>query len=66
MINPSRTIFTLKGYQKKKKREKGVESVSEEVIAENFPNLEKEIVSQAMEVYRSPSTRDPRRQHHDI
>ena len=30
-------------------------------IAENFPNLGKEIVSQAMEVYRCPNTRDPRR-----
>ena len=48
------------GYQKKKKREKGIESVFEEVIAENFTNLGKDIVSQAMEVHRSPNTRDPR------
>ena len=39
---------------------KGIESVFEEVIAENFPNLGKESVSQAMEVHRSPKTRDPR------
>ena len=32
-----------------------------EVVAENFPNLGKEIVSQAMEVHRSPNTRDPRK-----
>ena len=29
------------------------------MIAENLPNLGKEIVSQAMEVHRSPNTRDP-------
>ena len=33
----------------------------EKVIAENFPNLGKAIVSQAMEVHRSPNTRDPRK-----
>ena len=42
-------------------REKGIESVIEEVIDENFPNLGKVIVSQHMEVHRSPNTRDPRR-----
>ena len=42
-------------------REKGIESVAEEVIAENLPNLGKEIVSQAMEVHRSPNTREPRK-----
>ena len=30
-------------------------------MAENFPNLGKELVSQAMEVHRSPNTRDPRK-----
>ena len=33
----------------------------EELIAENFPNLGNEIVSQAMEMHRSPNTKDPRR-----
>ena len=42
-------------------REKGIASIIEEVIAENFPNVGKEIVSQAMEVERSPNTRDPRK-----
>ena len=41
-------------------REKGIESVLEEIIPENFPK-EKEIVSQAMEVHRSPKTSEPRR-----
>ena len=40
--------------------EKGKESVFEEVVAENFPNLGKDIVSQAMEVHRSPNTKGPK------
>ena len=42
-------------------REKGIESVFEEVIAKNFNNPGKEIVSQAMEIHRSPNTKDPRK-----
>ena len=38
-----------------------MESVFQEVIAESFPNLRKDIVSEATEVHRSPNTRDPRR-----
>ena len=38
-----------------------MESCFEEVIAGNIPNLGKEIVLQAMEVHRSPNTRDPRK-----
>ena len=40
----SMLIFTLEGCQKKK-REKGAEKLFEEIIAENFPNLEKEATS---------------------
>ena len=61
VTNANGTIFVLQGYQKKKKREKRIESVIEEVITINFPNLGKEIVSQAMEMHRSPNTRDPRK-----
>ena len=42
-------------------REKRIESVFKEIIAENFPKLGEEIVSQAMEVHRSPNKRDPRK-----
>ena len=31
------------------------------LVAENFPKLGKQIVSQAMEVHRSPNARDPRK-----
>ena len=48
-------------YQKRKKREKGIESVLEEIITETFPKLGEEIVSQTIEAHRTPSTRDPRR-----
>ena len=47
--------------RRRREREKGIESVFEEVIAENFPNLGKEIVSQAMEIHRSSNTRDARK-----
>ena len=49
------------GVAEDEEREKGIESVFEEVVGENFPNLGKEIVSQAMEIHRSPNTRDPRK-----
>ena len=49
------------GVPEEEEREKGIESVLEEVVAENFPNLGKEIVSQAMEIHRPPNTRDPRK-----
>ena len=50
------------GVPEEEEREKGIESVFfEYVIAENFFNLGKEIVSQAMEIHRSPNTKDPRK-----
>ena len=51
--------------EEEEEREKGIESVFEEVIAENFPNLGKEIVIQAMEVHRSPTQGTQGRQHQD-
>ena len=32
------------GSQRKKKKKKGTEKIFEEIIVENFPNMEKEIV----------------------
>ena len=37
-----------------KEREKGAESILEEIIAENFSNLEKEVDIQAHEANRIP------------
>ena len=38
-----------------KEREKGVESLIKETIAENFPNLKKELDIQAHEAKRTPN-----------
>ena len=37
-------IIDLKKSKKKRKKKKGYEKVFEEIIVENFPNMEKEIV----------------------
>ena len=42
-----------------KKREKGPEKIFEEIIAENFPNMEKEIVSHVQEEQRVPGRINP-------
>ena len=61
MTNPNAIIFILQGISEEEDRVKGIECVFEEVIAENFPNVEKDIVSQTMEVHRYPNTKDPRK-----
>ena len=38
-------IIDLKKSKKKRKKKKGYEKVFEEIIVENFPNMEKEIVN---------------------
>ena len=45
----------------RRRREKGTEKIFEEIIVENFPNMGKEIVSQAQEVQRVPYRINPRR-----
>ena len=46
--------FELWGYQKEKRKKKGIEKIFEEIIAENFPNMGKEIVNQVQEAQRVP------------
>ena len=43
------------------KKKKGYEKIFEEIIVENFPNMEKEIVNQVQEVERVPCRINPRR-----
>ena len=43
-----------------RRREKGSEKIFEEIIAENFPNMGKEIVNQVQEVQRVPGRINPR------
>ena len=46
---------------KREEREKGPEKIFEEIIAENFPNMGKEIVNQVQEAQRVPGRINPRR-----
>ena len=45
----ARFSFRFAGEIKRKKKERGLEKIFEEVIAENFPNMGKEIVNQVQE-----------------
>ena len=49
------------GVPEEEERGKGVESVFEEIIAENFPKLGEEIINQTTEVHRTPNSKDTRR-----
>ena len=44
-----------------RRREKGSEKIFEEIIAENFPNMGKEIVNQVQEAQRVSSRKNLRR-----
>ena len=44
-----------------KEKKKGYEKIFEEIIVENFPNMEKEIVNQVQEEQRVPYRINPRR-----
>ena len=44
------------GVSEEEERGKGIESVFEEIIAENFPKLGEEIIVQATEVHRIPNS----------
>ena len=44
-----------------RRREKGSQKIFEEKIAENFPNIGKEIVNQVQEVQRVPGRINPKR-----
>ena len=45
----------------RRKREKGPEKIFEEIIAEKFPNMGKEIATQVQEAQRVPGRINPRR-----
>ena len=53
--------FTLLGSQKEKRERKDNEKIFEEIIAENFPNMGKEIVNQVQEAQRVPGRVNSRR-----
>ena len=49
------------GVSEEEEKEKGYEKIFEEMIVENFPNMEKEIVNQVQEAQRVPYRKHPRR-----
>ena len=49
------------GVPEEEEKKKGYEKFFEEIIAENFPNMEKEIADQVQEAQRVPSSINPRR-----
>ena len=48
------------GVPEEEEKKKGYEKIFEEIIIENFPNMEKEIVSQVQEAQRVPFRINPR------
>ena len=49
------------GVPEEEEREKGIESVFEEITAENFPKVGEEICAQTTEAHRTPNRRNPKR-----
>ena len=49
------------GVPEEEEKKKGYEKLSEEIIVENFPNMEKEIVNQVQEAQRVPYRINPRK-----
>ena len=59
--NIKRTNIQIIGVPEAEKKKKGYEKIFEEIIVENFPNMEKEIVNQVQEAQRIPYRVNPRR-----
>ena len=55
------TNIQIIGVPEEEVKKKGYEKIFEEMIVENFPNMEKEIVNQVQEAQRVPYRRNPRR-----
>ena len=59
--NNKHTNICIIGVPEGEEREKGSKKVFEEIIAENFPNMGKEIFNQVQEAQRVPGRINPRR-----
>ena len=55
------TNIRIIGVPEKEEENKGYEKIFEEIILENFPNMEKEIVKQVQEAQKVPYRINPRR-----
>ena len=59
--NVKRTNICIIGVPEGEEREKGTEKIFQEIIAENFPNMGKEPLTQIQEAQRVPHKINPRR-----
>ena len=59
--NIKHTNIQITGVPEEEERKKGCEKIFEEIIVENFPNMEKEIINQVQEAQRVPYRINPRR-----
>ena len=59
--NIKRANLRIIGIPEREEREKGIENVSEEIMAENFLNLKKETDIQIQEAQRVPNKMNPNR-----
>uniref|UniRef100_A0A8D1XAT4 L1 transposable element RRM domain-containing protein n=1 Tax=Sus scrofa TaxID=9823 RepID=A0A8D1XAT4_PIG len=59
--NVKRTNIRITGVPEGEERQKGTEKIFQEVRAENFPNMEKEPLTQIQEAQRVPHKINPRR-----
>ena len=64
--NIKRSNICIIGVPEGEEKEKGPEKIREEVTAENFPNMGKEIVNQVQEAQRVPGKTNPRRLRHTV
>ena len=55
------TNIQIIGVPEGEEKKKGYEKIFEEILVENFPNMEKEIVNQVQEAQRVPHRINPRR-----
>ena len=55
------TNFQIIGVPEEEEKNKGHEKIFEEILLENFPNMETEIVNQVQEAQRVPYRINPRR-----
>ena len=59
--NIKRTNIQIIWVSEEDEKKKGTEKIFEEIIAENFPNMGKEVVNQVQEAQRGPYRINPRR-----
>ena len=59
--NIKHTNIQFIGVPEKEEKKKGYEAIFEEIIVENFANMEKEVINQVQEAQRVPYRINPRR-----